>query len=150
MDILLTGPLRVIITLGGVGIVEYLVRMGEEGADLEKYLVSQKLVRSETLSRLPDLRCLGGSAEYGLVVWIGVIPYIRRYRTGADPLRDQCHHGASRMWDRKDWRWMVSIPLVGRTSGRSSSLVTLLKRLGPRDSHSQECRRLKAADLYGR
>jgi hypothetical protein len=50
VDILLTGPLRVIITLGGVGVVEYLVRIGEEGADLEKYLVSQKLVRSETLS----------------------------------------------------------------------------------------------------
>jgi hypothetical protein len=48
----LTGPLLIIFTLGGVGVVEYLVRIGEDGADLEKYLVSQKLVRSDTLSGL--------------------------------------------------------------------------------------------------
>jgi hypothetical protein len=44
------------------------VRIGEDGADFEKYLVSQKLVRSETFSRLPDLHCLGGSAENSFAV----------------------------------------------------------------------------------
>jgi hypothetical protein len=48
----LTGPLLVIITLGGAGVTEYLVRTGDEGADFEKYLVSQKLVRSDTLKGL--------------------------------------------------------------------------------------------------
>ena len=51
---------------------------------------------------------------------------------------------------REDWGWLVDNPLVWLTSGRSDSLVTLLKRLGPRDSHNQGCRRPKVADLYGK
>jgi hypothetical protein len=55
------------------------------------------------------------------------------------------------MWETvRDWRWIVGNPLVFLTSGRSDSLVTLLKRLGPRDYHSQGCRRPKTADLYGK
>jgi hypothetical protein len=55
------------------------------------------------------------------------------------------------MWEtRKDWRWIVDNPLVYLTSGRSDSLVTLLKRLEPRDYHNQGCRRPKAADLCGK
>ncbi len=34
----------------------------------------------------------------------------------------------------------VGNPLAQLTSGRSDRLVTLLKRLGPRDSHNQGCR----------
>jgi hypothetical protein len=47
------GPL--IISLTGEGVEEYLSRTGEVGADWEWYLVVQKLVRSDTLRRLPDL-----------------------------------------------------------------------------------------------
>jgi hypothetical protein len=57
------GPLLVIIPLEDEGVVEYFSRTGEEGADWEWYLVSQKLVRSDTFIRLPDLFWLGGSAD---------------------------------------------------------------------------------------
>jgi hypothetical protein len=56
--------------------VRYLVRTGEVGADWEWCLVSQKLVRSDTLNRLPDLFCVGGSADNGLVNCRGLTPYI--------------------------------------------------------------------------
>ncbi len=64
------------ITLAGEGVEQYLRRTGEEGAEREWYLVSQKLVRSETFRRLADLLCVGGSADWGLDKLIGLIPYI--------------------------------------------------------------------------
>jgi hypothetical protein len=49
------GPRLVYIPLAGEGVVQYRSKTGEEGADWEWYLVSQKLVRSETFRRLADL-----------------------------------------------------------------------------------------------
>jgi hypothetical protein len=66
----------VYITLAGEGVVQYLSRTGDEGADWEWYLVSQKLVRSDTFRRLADLLCVGGSADCGLDKLVGLIPYI--------------------------------------------------------------------------
>jgi hypothetical protein len=66
----------VFIPLAGEGVVQYLSRTGEEGADWEWYLVSQKLVRSDTFRRLADLFCVGGSTDWGLENCSGLIPYI--------------------------------------------------------------------------
>ena len=57
------GPRLVFITLAGEGVELNLRRTGEDGADWEWYLVSQRLVKSETFRRLADLLCLGGSAD---------------------------------------------------------------------------------------
>jgi hypothetical protein len=54
------------ITFTGDGVDVNLVRIGEDGADFDLYNCSQKLVRSDTGKRLPDRRCLGGSADSGL------------------------------------------------------------------------------------
>jgi hypothetical protein len=54
------------ITFTGEGVDVNLVRIGEDGADFDLYNCSQKLVRSGTGRRLPDRRCLGGSADSGL------------------------------------------------------------------------------------
>ncbi len=54
------------ITFTGDGVDVNLVRIGEDGADFDLYNCSQKLVRSDTGRRLPDRRCLGGSADSGL------------------------------------------------------------------------------------
>jgi hypothetical protein len=53
------------------------VRTGEDGADLELYKCSQKLVRSDTGSRLPERLCLGGSADTGRLV-----PYMEGREVG--------------------------------------------------------------------
>ncbi len=63
-------PLAVFLVSIGEGVVANLVRMGEEGADLDLYRCSQKLVRSDTGRRLPERFCLGGSAESGLVPYM--------------------------------------------------------------------------------
>jgi hypothetical protein len=57
------GPLLVFIPLAGDGVVQYFRRTGEEGAEWEWYLVSQKLVKSDTLRRLAERFCVGGSAD---------------------------------------------------------------------------------------
>jgi hypothetical protein len=62
--------------LAGEGVEQYLRRTGEEGADWDWYLVSQKLVRSDTLKRLADRFCVGGSADWGLDSCNGLTPYI--------------------------------------------------------------------------
>ncbi len=53
------------IALTGEGVEVNLVRIEEEGADLELYSCSQKLVRSDTGNRLAERFCLGGYADCG-------------------------------------------------------------------------------------
>ncbi len=65
-DRLALAVLLVSITFTGDGVDVNLVRIGEDGADFDLYSCSQKLVRSDTGNRLPDRRCLGGSADCGL------------------------------------------------------------------------------------
>ncbi len=64
-------PLASFLVSIGEGVETNLMRTGEEGADFDLYNCSQKLVRSETGSRLPDRLCLGGSADAGLVPYMG-------------------------------------------------------------------------------
>jgi hypothetical protein len=61
-------PLTVFLVSIGEGVLTNFVRTGDEGADLELYRFSQKLVRSDTGSRLPERLCLGGSADTGRLV----------------------------------------------------------------------------------
>ncbi len=55
---------------------------GEDGTDFELCLVFKKFTRYGTLSKLPELLCLGGSTVWGPVVGKGLIPYIdgKEYR----------------------------------------------------------------------
>ena len=64
-------PLASFLVSIGEGVETNLMSTGEEGADFDLYSCSQKLVRSETGRRLPDLLCLGGSADAGLVPYMG-------------------------------------------------------------------------------
>jgi hypothetical protein len=78
--------------------VQRCIRRALDGADLGLYLVSQQLVRSDTLSRRPDLLFQEGSAEEGLVVGEGFIPYINgEDYARVDSRRNLSYHGTWNM-----------------------------------------------------